>query len=110
MRQGVEPTLPAPRYIAPLTAHALSTSPFPAPPPPCSKVLLEILDRLQPGCVNWKAVSKPSNMKSQGLYSRLENCQLAVKIATQALRINLVGIGGADIANGNRMLILCEWC
>eukprot|EP00775_Hariotina_reticulata_P003484 gene3484-3754_t len=54
-------------------------------------LLLELLDLLQPGCVDWKRANKPP-FKGVGLAAELqaqENCQLALRIAQEELGLPL---------------------
>ena len=62
--------------------------------------LLKIMDKLQPGVVNWGAVSK-----KQTRFAVLENCNRAVEVAKK-MKLVLVNIGGVDICDKNQKLIL----
>jgi len=44
-------------------------------------LLLEILDLLQPGCVDWRLANRPPFPPRTAQLKALENCQLALKIA-----------------------------
>jgi plastin-1 len=63
--------------------------------------LLKILDKVEPGSVNWKKVEKNPNHRLK----KISNCALVVEIG-QAIGFSLVGIGGMDFVDGNRKLIL----
>lgn len=63
--------------------------------------LLKVMDRIQPGCVDWSKVEKNPNNK----FKRVGNCNYAVVIGKQ-LKFSLVGIGGSDICDGNKKLVL----
>eukprot|EP00897_Mesotaenium_endlicherianum_P010119 jgi/Mesen1/9135/ME000058S08627 len=65
-------------------------------------VLLEVLDKLKPGCVNWRQATK-SPVKIS--FKKLENCNQVIEIG-KALRFSLVGIAGNDITAGNKKLVL----
>ena len=62
------------------------------------------MDRVQPGCVNWKKVNK----KKMNRYKRLENMNYAIDIGKE-LGFSLVGIGGVDIVDKNEKYILGEF-
>eukprot|EP00026_Physarum_polycephalum_P000321 Phypoly_transcript_00321.p2 GENE.Phypoly_transcript_00321~~Phypoly_transcript_00321.p2 ORF type:complete len:450 (+),score=75.82 Phypoly_transcript_00321:1416-2765(+) len=65
-------------------------------------VLLHTLDKIEKGSVNWKEV----NINPNNAYKKVENCNLGLKICVSKLNFSLVGIGGKDIFDGNRKLIL----
>jgi len=64
-------------------------------------VLLRVLDHIQPGIVSWKQVEMNPNNK----FKKISNCNYAVVLGKQ-LKFSLVNIGGSDIVNGNKKLIL----
>jgi len=64
--------------------------------------LLRVEDRVQPGCVPWKKVDK----KPKTRFTATINCDLAVALAKDPLKLKVVGIGGADIYNRIKTLIL----
>lgn len=68
----------------------------------CRWVLLETLDKLSPGIVNWKIANKPPIKLP---FRKVENCNQVVKIGKQ-LKFSLVNIAGNDIVQGNKKLIL----
>lgn len=65
-------------------------------------VLLETLDKVSPGIVNWKIANKPPIKMP---FRKVENCNQVVKIGKQ-LKFSLVNIAGNDIVQGNKKLIL----
>ncbi|GAV70746.1 CH domain-containing protein [Cephalotus follicularis] len=65
-------------------------------------VLLEILDKVSPGIVNWKIANKPPIKLP---FRKVENCNQVVKIGKQ-LKFSLVNIAGNDIVQGSKKLIL----
>ncbi|KAL2488355.1 Fimbrin-2 [Forsythia ovata] len=65
-------------------------------------VLLETLDKVSPGIVNWKIATKPPIKMP---FRKVENCNQVVKIGKQ-LKFSLVNIAGNDIVQGNKKLIL----
>ncbi|KAK1398073.1 fimbrin-2 [Heracleum sosnowskyi] len=65
-------------------------------------VLLETLDKVSPGIVNWKMATKPPIKLP---FRKVENCNQVVKIGKQ-LKFSLVNIAGNDIVQGNKKLIL----
>ncbi|GAB4849713.1 fimbrin [Ancistrocladus abbreviatus] len=65
-------------------------------------VLLEVLDKVSPGLVNWKQATKPPIKMP---FRKVENCNQVVKIGGQ-LKFSLVNVAGNDIVQGNKKLIL----
>ncbi|KAI9481272.1 MAG: fimbrin [Benjaminiella poitrasii] len=65
-------------------------------------VLLQAFDKVVPGIVNWRLVSKKQPLSR---FKQIENCNYAVTLG-QELRFSLVGIQGADIVDGQRTLTL----
>ncbi|CAA0805969.1 Fimbrin-2 [Striga hermonthica] len=65
-------------------------------------ILLETLDKVSPGIVNWKIASRPPIKMP---FRKVENCNQVVKIGKQ-LKFSLVNIAGNDIVQGNKKLIL----
>ncbi|XP_073013865.1 fimbrin-5-like [Typha latifolia] len=65
-------------------------------------VLLEVLDKISPGSVNWKQASKPPIKMP---FRKVENCNQVIKIGKQ-LKFSLVNVAGNDIVQGNKKLIL----
>ncbi|PWA57539.1 dystrophin [Artemisia annua] len=65
-------------------------------------ILLEILDKVALGTVNWKQTTKPPIKMP---FRKVENCNQAVRIGKH-LRFSLVNIQGNDIVQGNKKLIL----
>ncbi|XP_045787904.1 fimbrin-2-like [Trifolium pratense] len=65
-------------------------------------ILLETLDKVSAGIVNWKIASKPPIKMP---FKKVENCNQVVKIGKQ-LKFSLVNVAGNDIVQGNKKLIL----
>lgn len=65
-------------------------------------VLLEVLDKISPGSVNWKQATKPPIKMP---FRKVENCNQVVKVGKQ-LKFSLVNVAGNDIVQGNKKLIL----
>lgn len=65
-------------------------------------ILLEVLDRVCPGFVNWKQASKPPIKMP---FRKVENCNQVIRIGKQ-LEFSLVNVAGNDIVQGNKKLIL----
>lgn len=56
--------------------------------------------------MNWDKVNKPPfKLAIGGNMKKIENCNYAVELGKQ-LKFSLVGIGGEDIRNGTRTLVL----
>lgn len=63
--------------------------------------LLKVIDAVEPGIVYWKNVYK----KPKNKFKKLANCNYAVVLGKQ-MKFSLVGIGGEDIVNRNKKLLL----
>ena len=67
------------------------------------------MDFIQPGIVDWKkrvvTQDKMSKMDAQRFMEILANCNYAVELGKE-MGFILVGIGGSDIRDGNKMLTL----
>lgn len=65
--------------------------------------LLKVFDRIEKGVVQWSKV----HMNAPNTYQKVENCNYCVDIGKDApFQFSLVNIGGADIFDGNKKLIL----
>jgi len=65
--------------------------------------LLKVIDHIEPGLVDWKTVEKQPNNK----FKKVSNNNYAVTLGKdKKLNLSLVGIGGSDIVDGNKKLIL----
>lgn len=65
-------------------------------------VLLEVLEKVAPGSVNWKRANKPPIKMP---FKKVENCNQAISIGKE-LKFSLVNVAGNDIVQGNKKLIL----
>ncbi|GMI79418.1 hypothetical protein like AT5G55400 [Hibiscus trionum] len=65
-------------------------------------VLLEVLDKVAPGSVNWKHATKPP---IRFPFRKVENCNQVVMIG-ESLRFSIVNLEGNDIVQGNKKLIV----
>ncbi|XP_061984515.1 fimbrin-5-like isoform X2 [Populus nigra] len=65
-------------------------------------ILLEVLDKVSPGSVNWKHASKPPIKMP---FRKVENCNQVVRIGRH-LKFSLVNVAGNDIVQGNKKLLL----
>lgn len=64
-------------------------------------VLLKVIDYISPGMVSWSKVEKQPNNK----FKKVANDNYAVVLGKQ-MKFSLVGIGGSDICDGNKKLLL----
>lgn len=64
--------------------------------------LLKVLEKVEPGCVDWKKVEKNPNNK----FKKMHNCNQVVNIGRDTMKFSLVGINGTDIHEGNKKLVL----
>ncbi|XP_076937291.1 fimbrin-1-like [Bidens hawaiensis] len=65
-------------------------------------VLLEVLDKVSPGSVNWKQATKPPIKMP---FRKVENCNQVIKLGKQ-LKFSVVNLAGNDFVQGNKKLIL----
>ncbi|KAH9301560.1 hypothetical protein KI387_013143, partial [Taxus chinensis] len=65
-------------------------------------VLLEVLEKVVPGVVNWRLANKPPIKMP---FKKVENCNQVIRIGKQ-LKFSLVNVAGNDIVQGNKKLIL----
>ncbi|KAF5948509.1 hypothetical protein HYC85_014466 [Camellia sinensis] len=65
-------------------------------------VILEVLDKVYPGSVNWKQATKPPIKMP---FRKVENCNQVIRIGKE-LNFSLVNVAGNDIVQGNKKLIL----
>jgi hypothetical protein len=75
-------------------------------------LLLELLELLVPGCVDWRVANRPPFQKRTAQLRALENCQLALTIAKVRLRACLcVRVGGVCVCfgGGGRWHICRRW-
>ncbi|KAI3789442.1 hypothetical protein L2E82_02237 [Cichorium intybus] len=69
-------------------------------------VLLEVLDKLAPGSVQWRLANKPPIKMP---FRKVENCNQVVSIGKE-LNFSLVNVAGNDIVAGNKKLIIAfQW-
>ncbi len=68
-------------------------------------VILQAFDKVVPGSVVWKRVSKPKEGQELSRFKQVENTNYAVDLA-KANDMRIVGIQGADIVDGTRTLVL----
>uniref|UniRef100_A0A0D6QT18 Calponin-homology (CH) domain-containing protein n=1 Tax=Araucaria cunninghamii TaxID=56994 RepID=A0A0D6QT18_ARACU len=65
-------------------------------------ILLEVLDKVVPGIVNWKQSNKPPIKMP---FRKVENCNQVIRIGKQ-LKFSLVNLAGNDFVQGHKKLIL----
>lgn len=64
-------------------------------------VLLKLIDKIEPGIVAWTKV----NLNPKNKFKKVENCNYCVILGKQ-MKFSLVNIGGVDITEGNKKLVL----
>ncbi|XP_028399055.1 plastin-2-like isoform X2 [Dendronephthya gigantea] len=67
--------------------------------------LAQLFEQIKPGVVKWKSITMPPFPKLSGKMKKLENCNYVVTVADE-LKLSVVGIGGQDIYEGSKKLIL----
>ena len=68
-------------------------------------VILQAFDKVIPGSVTWRRVSKPKDGQELSRFKAVENTNYAVDLA-KASNMHIVGIQGADIVDGTKTLTL----
>jgi plastin-1 len=68
-------------------------------------VLLQGFDKVIPGSVMWRRVTKPKEGQELSRFKAVENTNYAVDLA-KANGMHIVGIQGSDIVDGTRTLVL----
>lgn len=68
-------------------------------------VLLQLFDKIKPGCVDWNKVNQPPYKKLGGNMQKIENDNYALEVGKK-LNFSLVGIQGKDLFDGNKTLTL----
>lgn len=68
-------------------------------------VILQAFDKVIPGSVTWRRVSKPKEGQELSRFKAVENTNYAVDLA-KASQMHIVGIQGADIVDGTKTLTL----
>ncbi|CAF1244299.1 unnamed protein product, partial [Didymodactylos carnosus] len=68
-------------------------------------IILRLYDEIRPGTVDWKKVYEKFQAIKEH-FQKLSNCNLAIEIGKEPMGLKLIGIGGANILNGNKTLTL----
>lgn len=68
-------------------------------------ILMQAFDKVSPGSVNWKRVSRPREGQELSRFKMVENTNYVLDVA-RANNLQLVGIQGADITDGAKTLTL----
>jgi plastin-1 len=68
-------------------------------------VLLQGFDKVIPGSVTWRRVSKPREGQELSRFKAVENTNYSVELA-KANGMHMIGIQGSDIVDGTRTLVL----
>lgn len=68
-------------------------------------IILQAFDKVVPGSIVWRRVSKPKEGQELSRFKAVENTNYAVDMA-KANHMHIVGIQGADIVDGSRTLTL----
>ena len=62
---------------------------------------LQLEDKLIPGCVDWKKITKPAKNR----IVKVQNANYILEVA-KAHKIVLTNVGGLDFVDGNKKLVL----
>ena len=67
-------------------------------------VILQVMDRVEPGIVSWKGVNRTGNLNK---FKKVENCNYAVVLGkANVFKFSLVGIGGVDLVDARKKAVL----
>ena len=66
------------------------------------RVLLKVLDHLRPNSVDWRQIS--NNIDTRIFV--IQNCNYAISICKNVLKLNLVNISGLDLLDKKTTLVL----
>ncbi|KAJ3131152.1 hypothetical protein HK101_004791, partial [Irineochytrium annulatum] len=66
-------------------------------------VLLQAIDKVRPGLVEWKKVNRGQGMSK---FKKVENTNYVVHLGKERMKFSLVGIQGSDITDGQKTLTL----
>jgi plastin-1 len=66
-------------------------------------LLLEIIEKVNPGTVNWKTVNKPPMVSA---FKKIENCARVLELAQSGLEVKVVSICGLDLAERKKKATL----
>lgn len=70
--------------------------------------LIQLFDKIQTGCVDWKKVNTPPFKAVGGQMKKLENCNYAIDLGT-SLRFVIVGIDGKNLHDGDKLTLGLVW-
>ena len=62
-------------------------------------IILKLLDKIKPGCVNWKSVRSSDDIRHK--FDKLTNCKIIMDICQDNFQFNLNGMNSTDITDGN---------
>lgn len=65
-------------------------------------ILLKLLDKTKPGCVNWRSARKKIRHK----FDKVNNCNMVMKLCDETFNFSLVGMAGSDIVDSNEKFII----
>jgi len=64
-------------------------------------ILLKLLDKAKPGCVNWRQARRKIRHK----FDKVNNCNMVMKLCEEELGFSLVGMAGSDIVESNEKFV-----
>lgn len=71
-------------------------------------ILIQLYNKICPGIVDWNRVNRPPFNNRRGFMRKLENCNYCVELGKH-LNFSLVGIGGNNICEGNKLVLSIVW-
>ncbi|KAL5266380.1 hypothetical protein ACHWQZ_G003715 [Mnemiopsis leidyi] len=70
--------------------------------------IIQLFDKIQKGCVNWKKVNTPPFKALGGAMKQIENCNYAIDLGHN-LGFVLVGIDGKNLHDGDKLTLGLVW-
>lgn len=70
--------------------------------------ILQLFDKIKPGCVNWPKVNKPPFKALGGKMKQIENCNYAIALGKE-IGFVLVGIDGNNLHDGDKLTLALVW-
>jgi len=70
--------------------------------------IIQLFDKIQNGCVNWKKVNTPPFKALGGAMKQIENCNYAIDLGHN-LGFVLVGIDGKNLHDGDKLTLGLVW-
>lgn len=67
-------------------------------------ILLRVLDRIEPGCVDWKKVTTKLSGKKKDIYDIINNCNECINVGKKKLGFSLLNCKEEALRTKDKML------